>query len=259
MKGDNDFLLDQMVWSFSRLQLFNSCKYEWYLHYIEDNCEDKSSNVYAEFGSFCHEILRKYFDYELEKHELADYYDEYFDDNVTSFCFSKTDVVGNLRVAGHDYFKNINIDRDKIKIICVEQLYTSDIDKYKFKGIIDLLYQEGDDYILLDHKSARSPLTKGGKIQKSQQKKFDDYKRQLYLYSKFVKEQYGKFPKYLEWNFFRDDKIYRIEFNEDDYNESIKWAKETIEAIYDEDSFKPSTDFFYCSNLCDYRVICKYS
>ena len=51
-------MIDNMVWSFSRLNSFKTCPYEWYLQYIEGiSGED---NFYAEFGSYCHKILEKY-------------------------------------------------------------------------------------------------------------------------------------------------------------------------------------------------------
>lgn len=256
---DNDFVLDQMVWSFSRIQSFENCKHEWYLNYIEEASEDKRSNIFAEFGTFCHKILQKYLQFELEKEELLPYYEEYFDDEVTSICLMKGDMYSKLYEVGHDYFSHINIEREKLDIIGVEQEIVDTIGRYKVKGIIDLLYKEGDEYVIMDHKSARSPLTKGGKIQKNSIAKMEEYKRQLYLYAHLVQKKYGKFPKYLEWNFFRDNQMYRIEFKYREYIESLKWVQSVIEQIYEERKFAPHQDYFYCNHLCDFRTVCQYN
>lgn len=259
MNGENNFVLDQMIWSFSRIKSYENCKHEWYLNYIECVSEDKCSNVFAEFGTFCHLILQKYLNYELEKNELAEFYQEYFEDYVKTICFMKNDIQGNLYEAGLKYFQNINLDPKKLNIISVEQEYLDTIGNYKFRGIIDLLYKDGDDYVIMDHKSARSPLTKSNTVKKSCLEKVEEYKKQLYLYSMFVKNKLNKFPKYLEWNFFRDNKIYRIEFDINEYHKSLDWAKTTIDRIYQEDRFEPNQDFFYCSHLCDFRTICDYN
>ena len=259
MIGDNDFILDQMIWSFSRLQSFENCKYEWYLNYIECENENKCSNIFAEFGTFCHMILQKYFNYELQKYELAEFYKEYYEDFVKTPCFMKNDMSSKLYDEGLKYFSNITLEPNKMDIISVEQEYIGTIGKYKFRGIIDLLYKDGNNFVIMDHKSARSPLTKNGIVQKSCVDKVKEYKRQLYLYSMFIYNKYGVYPKYLEWNFFRSNQIYRIYFDNNEYQESINWAQSVIDRIYQEDKFEPNQEFFYCSHLCDFRVSCDFN
>lgn len=56
--SEYNFLIDNMIWSFSRLNSFCICKYEWYLQYIEE--AEGTNNFYAEFGKFCHKILEMY-------------------------------------------------------------------------------------------------------------------------------------------------------------------------------------------------------
>lgn len=256
--GDNDFILDQMIWSFSRIKSFGNCPYEWYLNYI-DCYPDKSKNIYGEFGGYCHKILEKYLNFELEKEELVPYYMEYFDDNVTSIVLSKYNPYDKLLEIGFNYFGNINLDPRKMDIIGVEQDFIVNLERYRFTGFIDVLYKEGDDFIVLDHKSCEYPLTKSGAPKKSKQEELVSFKRQLYLYSLYVKEKYGKYPKYLEWNFFREGKLYRIEFDEQELQESIDWALNSIKEIYNTVEFKPHKSYFYCNNLCDYRNDCKYN
>ena len=64
MEDELDFILDTMTWSFSRLNAFYNCAYEFYLHYIE--CNKSENGFFGEYGSLIHKILEKY-----EKGELS--------------------------------------------------------------------------------------------------------------------------------------------------------------------------------------------
>lgn len=87
---------------------------------------------------------------------------------------------------------------------------------------------------------------------------FESYKKQMYLYCHAVKEIYGKLPTKISWNHFKESKIATIQFDQQEYEESLKWFEETIHTIEKDENFKPKLDFFYCSNLCDYRNSCEY-
>lgn len=53
-----DFLLDTMQWSFSRLNAYYNCPYEWKMHYLE--CNKSENGFFGEYGSLIHKILEKY-------------------------------------------------------------------------------------------------------------------------------------------------------------------------------------------------------
>ena len=81
----------------------------------------------------------------------------------------------------------------------------------------------------------------------------------MYLYSHAVKQIYGEFPKEIRWNHFKDGgKFATINFLQNEYDEVIKWFKNTIHSIQNEDDFEPSLEYFYCSNLCNFRNSCEY-
>ena len=86
--SEYNFLIDNMIWSFSRLNSFCICKYEWYLQYIEE--AEGTNNFYAEFGKFCHKILEMYAKGELGLFELSDYFVEHYDEEVKEFVYHKT-------------------------------------------------------------------------------------------------------------------------------------------------------------------------
>ena len=57
---------------------------------------------------------------------------------------------------------------------------------------------------MLDHKSK-------GKFKSKKEQA--EYARQLYVYAKYVKEKYGKFPKVLIFNMFNAGELIKIPFN----------------------------------------------
>ena len=249
-------VLDSMTWSFSRITSFGNCPYEWYLNYIEE-CDDKTSNIYGEFGSFCHSILEQYFNMCLEKEELLAYYIEYFDDFVTRTPWNGS-AVDKLFDYGFNYFNEINYNPREMDILGVEQEFEVEVSGHKVKGFIDLIYREGDQIIVCDHKSCEYPFTKKGAIKKGKEEKFESFKKQLYIYSLHIKQEYGIYPIFLEWNFFREGIKHRISFNENEFNDAIEWTKNQIDAIYDVKDFDANPSYFYCNNLCDFRNVCEY-
>ena len=69
------------VYSFSKIKTFYTCKYQYYMNYVLpiEQRPKKHENAFAQYGSFVHEILEKFFSGELAEFELTDYYAENFD------------------------------------------------------------------------------------------------------------------------------------------------------------------------------------
>ena len=82
MKSDYSFITENIVYSFSNVNSFNTCKYGWMLNYIEG--DDKEFNCFAEFGVLVHSVLEKYFKYELELSDLQTYYADNYNIYVKS-------------------------------------------------------------------------------------------------------------------------------------------------------------------------------
>ena len=80
MDEELDFLLDTMTWSFSRLNSYYNCAYEWYLHYVQ--CNKSENGFFGEYGSLINKILEKYEKGELSLFELNNYYEEHFSEDV---------------------------------------------------------------------------------------------------------------------------------------------------------------------------------
>lgn len=252
-----------MCWSYSRLSSFEHCKYEFYLNYIinNDDLYLSEGNFYAECGGFVHEILAKVLSGELNAEDALQYYLDNFDNNV---CYKTSPkIVKKKFEACADYFAALDEHMlDNYEILGVEMKNTFKIEGYNFIGYIDLLLRDKTtkEIILVDHKSAAYPAGKRGEILKKQQRSFDSYKRQMYLYCYAVKEVFGEFPTTICWNHFTDEgKLMKITFDEKEYKETIQWFVDTIHKIENEEEYQPNKDYFYCHNLCNFRNSCEYA
>ena len=249
-----------MKWSFSRLNSYYQCPYEWWLHYIE--CNESENGFFGEYGSFIHKILEKYEKGELSLFELNQYYEDHFNDEIPHDAPPNkyVDIRQSYFEKGVDYLNNINIDLEKYDVLGIEKKVEFKISDKDFIGYIDLLVRdrESGEIIIIDHKSASIKILKNGNVSKSDQKHFLEFKRQLYLYSIPVIEKYGTVSK-LKWNMFKDQKWIEIPWKQEEYDEAIQWAKETIFLIENEKDWLPSPDFYYCNYLCGQRShACEY-
>ena len=248
--------LDDMTWSYSRIHSYEQCPYSFYKKYIEK--ENGLDNFYAENGKLIHEIHEKILKGELSIEDCVNYYIEEFDFIGER---ERENIETNTLNACVDYLSVVDFaELDKYNIIGIEQKIETKIGKFNVIGFIDLLIEDKDtgDIIVLDHKSSKYMLKKNGDVLKGKEKDFLGYKHQLYLYSKWVIEKYGKTPRYLVWNHFKDMKVCKVNFKQEEYEETIKWFKSLIKKIYKDEEFEANKDYVMCNSLCDYRRICEY-
>lgn len=255
------FVLDTMTWSFSRLDSFaNGCKYAWKLTYVD--CVTGTENFFSEYGSFLHHILEMYSKGELSLFELNSYYEEHFDEAIPHDAPPNKyiDVRQSYYDKGYDYLSNIDLTLDKYEILGIEKEVRFEMFGKNFVGYIDLLLRDKKTgkIIIVDHKSASIKILKNGKISKSDQSHFDSFKKQLYMYSYAVMQKYGEVSE-LWWNMFRDQTWIKIPWTQEEYDSTIKWIKDTLDAIEKEVEFLPNCDKFFCWYICDHREdACKY-
>lgn len=258
MTEEDKFIVDTFTWSFSRLESFYQCPLAWRRTYID--CEPKCSNAFAEYGSCCHKILEEYEKGELDLFDLSTEYEKRFQDEITTdFPHNKyADLRQLYYEKGQKYFDEIDLPLDEMEILGVEEKVNFTIDDKPFIGFIDLRYKDKNgNVIFMDHKSANIKFNKNNSVSKSYQEKMQMYKRQQYLYTiPFIEA--GEKVDYLEWNFFNNQKIYRIPWNPYEYAEAIVWAKHTMDLIEQEELWLPNSSWYYCINLCDHRDFCEY-
>lgn len=252
--------IKDMVWSFSRLDSFATCPYEWHLHYIDDNTSE--GGFFSDFGTLVHEILQKIYEDNISVWDAQQWYEENYSYIVLHDAPPNNYVDLNEKYYndGFEYFGNIAPLEDKYEILGVEKQVNFKVGRNQFIGYIDLLLKDREtgDIIIRDHKTATLKFKKNGEISKTDAEHFESFKRQLYLYSKPVIEQY-KHVDYLEWNMVRMNELIRIPFDQNEYKAALKWATDRIKEIKKETLWLPNKDEFYCRNLCGMREICEYN
>lgn len=253
----NNFIIDNMTWSFSRIQSFDQCPYAWKLKYLD---EIKGiPNAYAQYGLFVHSILEKYFKNELSIFELSQYYSDYFNQYVTE-NFPRhpyVDLYESYYNKGKDYLDSFE-GLDQYKILGTEGKIKLKIDNYNFTGYIDLLVEnQNGELEIIDHKTRDLKPRSNRKKPTKSDGELDSYLRQLYLYAMYIHKKYNKYPKYLNFNIFRNNVWIKEEFKEGKLEEARQWLTNTIHNIEKEVEFKPKPDKFYCFNLCEFRRMCE--
>ena len=250
-------------WSYSRTTSFGHCKYEYYLNYIihDDDKYLSEGNYYAEFGSYIHSILEKIFKGELSEDDALQYYLDNYKDNVFYKVKNRSTMDKNYALMA-DYFAELDLSWLKnYEILGVEKKMKFKLDDYDFIGYIDLLLRDKRDgkIVVLDHKSTEYPFKLDGGLKKKIKDSFEKYKKQMYLYAYAVHEEYGEYPKEMTWNHFKDGgKFATIPFKQKEYEDSLKWFRETLAEIEQEENFEPHEEYFYCANLCNFRKSCEY-
>lgn len=239
---------EQERFSFSKLSSFHKCKYGFKQTYIEH--KKGIGNCFSSYGLEIHSIMERYAKGELDLWDLVDIYNWEFDAAVPE-QFPSTKFCKDMRKLYYDqglnYLKNFP-GYNKYNILEVEETFDIQIEDWIFTGIIDLVFEdENGNLIIQDYKSKSS-------FKNNQEKK--EYARQLYLYALHIKEKYGKFPKILRFMMFRKQTPIDIIFNENDYNEAILWAKNTVQEIRSCQDYPPSCETFYSQNLCNHREYC---
>lgn len=233
------------TYSFSKLSRFQTCPYSYKLRYVDDN--QGIDNVFSAYGTLVHSILERYSKGELEIWELANVFDWEFDCNIIdNFPYDKEGKIrDNYKKQGLNFFSNFE-GYDDVEILGVEQEFFQVIEDWQLHGFIDLLYRNQDGKIIIRDYKSKSSLTK---------KEQEEYSIQLYLYSLWVKEQYGEYPD-LELCLFRTNKVIKIQYDEQALLKAKDWAINLVNAIRETFNYPPVCNQYYCNNICNYREIC---
>lgn len=246
-------IIEDMTWSYSRVLCYEQCQYKFFIKYILQ--EEEPSMFYASYGSFMHRIIEEFYREGTPREELR-----------MKFLFDFSKEVVGPRPPGNivsDYIdkgcKYIDtLEPFPFNTLAVEEKINFNIDGIPFVGIIDYFGEIDGEYVLVDNKSRDLKPRSNRKKPTKKDEELDSMLRQLYVYSVWVYQTYGKFPKYLCFNCFKENVFIKEEFNIDKYNETIDWIKRTINYALNEEDFLPYVDFFPCNYLCGYSEDCVY-
>ena len=234
-------------YSFSKLSSWWTCPYGYKLKYIDHKAG--IGNAFSSFGTLVHSIMERYAKGELELWDLASVYEWEFETAVPEkFPWNKyTNLRTSYYEQGLAFLKDFQ-GYENQKLLGIEDKFELQIDDWIFVGIIDLVFEdENGRLIIRDYKS---------KASFKDDKEKSKYARQLYLYSLYVKEKYGRYPDELQFLMFRKQNTVTIPFNEDELNEALEWAKNTVKIIREAFDYPATCDAFYGDNLCNHREYC---
>ena len=225
----------------------------WFLKYIKEL--DEKPQFYSSYGSFMHKLIEQFYRGELTKEDMK-----------IKFLFDFSNEVKGERPQESTVKKYIEqgieyLDRFVMfpyNMIDVEKRVDFSINGIPLVGFIDYLGEKDGELYIVDNKSRElKPRSKRAKpTQKDAE--LDDMLKQLYIYSAAIKQEYGKFPKGLCFNCFRNNVFIEEPFNEDAYNNAISWFEKTVEDIKDADEFYPNVEFFSCKYICGFNSECCY-
>lgn len=246
-------LIEDMVWSYSRLKCFEDCPYRWYMKYI-CNLPD-NPRFYSSFGSFVHKLLESYYKGKIKKEDLPREFLLGFSENVKGERPSEK-IVSNYIDQGLLYFRTFEpVD---MNVIAVEKKFDYKIDGIPFIGFADLVCEKNGDLYIVDHKSKDLKPRSNRKKETQNDRDLDETLRQLYIYAEAVKQTYGEYPTGLCINCFRTGVFIEEPFQYEEFCKTIDWAKRTVEEIMDVDSFHPWIEYFPCKYICGLNEECCY-
>lgn len=248
-------LIDDMTWSYSRIETFNSCPYRFFLKYIKQFKD--ADKFYASYGSFIHKLLERYYRGELTKDDMLMIFLSDFSKEVRGIRPNEMVVLKYIN-AGCEYLRTFS--PFPYKMIDVEKRIEFTIDKYEFVCFIDYIgidEQTGDMYII-DNKSRDLKPRSSKETPTAKDKELDSMLKQLYLYAVAVEQEYGVLPKMLCFNCFKSGVFIKEQFNIQKYEEIKQWAVKSIEKIAQTEDFEPNRNFFSCLYLCGVNDHCEY-
>lgn len=247
-------LIDDMTWSYSRIEAFNDCPYRFFLKYIKKHSE--TDKFYSSYGSFIHKLLERYYKGELKKEEMLTTFLTDFSKEVRGVR-PKESTVQKYIDAGCDYLKSFR--PFPYRMIDVEKKVVFTVGDYSFIGYIDYLGadEEGNLYII-DNKSRNLKPRSNREKPTVKDMELDSMLKQLYIYSVAIEQEYGVLPKALCFNCFRNGEFIKEQFDKQKYEEAKQWAIDSIRKIEQTEEFEANREFFSCYYICGVNEYCKY-
>lgn len=216
---------------------------------MTDEHRSGAGNAFSDYGTFAHSLLERWAKGELAPWELQIEWESGYDAAVTHpFPPFMKNYDSKAKALGSAYFASFN-GFPGYDIISSERRFTVPIGPYEFDGIADLVLRNQADgsLMVIDHK------TKGAS---SMKKDIKLYRKQLYIYAHYVKQEYGEYPKTLAFNMIKTGELISEPFSMERMNETTDWVVSTIDAICTDTEFLPNPDAFHCQFLCDVRAQC---
>lgn len=247
-------LIDDMVWSYSRIESFHNCPYKFFLKYIRW-CKD-APRFYSSYGKFMHKLLEQYYNGELTQEEMQIKFLFDFQKEVQGER-PKGNIVQNYIRQGSDYLKQFR--PLPYQTVAVEKELHFNIGGFPFVGILDYIGRREDGkLVIVDNKSRALKPRSNRDPPTVKDNELDEMLKQLYIYAAAVQQEYDELPAMLCFNCFRTGTFIEEPFCEEAYHDALEWATQSILEIQDESEFNPFREFFGCYYLCGVSGECCY-
>jgi len=246
-------LIDDMVWSYSRIACYQQCGYKWFCKYIRG--EREAPRFYTSYGSFLHKLIESYYRGSLKKSDMKMKFLTDFSTEVQGARPSEK-IVQSYIEKGIAYLESF--EPFPYNMIDVEMEVKYEINGIPFIGYIDYLGEKDGELYIVDNKSRDLKPRSTRKKPTKKDEELDEMLVQLYLYAAAVEQIYGKFPKSLCFNCFKSGVFIEEPFVREKYDEAIKWALDMIGEIKEDENFRPSVEYFGCIHLCGLTSDCEY-
>ena len=243
-----------MVFSYSRLIAFDSCRYKWLMKYIL-GIPKISDDFFSSYGAFMHDILARFYTGEGNNEALSLHYlNNYFSQVVGKP--QRTSTAINYFNQGYDAV--CGLKPCPHEVLGVEREVHWVLGGRNYMGYVDLILRSKDGIIIQDHKN-RDLKPRSGRAKPTKTDiELSQYLRQLNLYSIPIYEMYGDYPAYLCLNCYRTGVQIRERFDMQAFEDTKQWAIAKANEIECNNDWHPTLEYFGCKYLCDVNRQCEY-
>ena len=221
----------------------------WQLTYLDK--VPKQENAFAAYGTLLHSILERYAKGELPLSALPAVYEWEWPSALSGIEWPPNKYVNleqRYKEQGLSFLNSFPGFPKDLEVLGVEQHFKFPLEDFKLQGFVDLAYRHGDTLTILDWKTAKA-YTKAELLHKQ---------RQPYLYSEWVKQEFGRYPDTLCFWHIRDNKPVTIPFRQEEFNEARQWAVDRVHTIRNTWYFPPQPSDFFCKYICSVRGRCEH-
>lgn len=178
------------LWSWSRYNAYKNDPYSYFLRYILNEKEDRRDSIYCVSGGYCHDILEKYYNGDIQQSDMiGEYEDSLLTMNIAEYKYDRSDEDKNSAIADKyescikHFFRN-HVKPDNLKMFLEMFCAIKVTDNIVFQGYIDNcgIYKDENGekrVVITDYKT--STIYKGEKLKKES--------GQLYLYAEGIRQK----------------------------------------------------------------------
>ena len=225
----------------------------WFLKYI---CGVKDEpQFYSSYGSFIHKLIDGFYSGKYTRAELPTKFLTGFMSEVHGERPQESTVVNYIN-QGKAYFSSF--EPFPFNTIATEKKLNFEIDGIPLVGVIDYLGERDGELYVVDNKSRDMKPRSKRKKPTAKDAELDEMLIQLYLYAAAVRQEYGVFPKSLCFNCFRTGVFIEEPFDPAVYEKAVRYIKDGVARIENEDDFGPYIDYFACRYICGVHHECCY-